>query len=56
MRFVDNPGVLEKFRQRGIQPRVKLHRKPSSGYQKGEGSKEGQVRSVQLRGTTNYAL
>lgn len=35
--------------------RLTVHRKPSSGYQKGEGSEEGQVRSMQSRGT-NYSL
>lgn len=40
MRFVDNPGVLEKFRQRGIQPRVKLCHQRARKTEK-EGRKKG---------------
>lgn len=40
MRFVDNPGVLEKFRQRGMQPRVKLCHQRARKTEK-EGRKEG---------------
>lgn len=32
---MDNPGVLEKFRQRGIQPRVKLCHPESKKNRKG---------------------
>lgn len=45
MRFVDNPGVVEKFKQRGIQPKVKLchqrARKTEKEGRKMEGREEG---------------
>lgn len=40
MRFVDNPGVLEEFKQRGLQPRVKLCHQRARKTEK-EGRKKG---------------
>ena len=40
MRFVDNPGVLEKFKQGGLQPRVKLCHQRARKTEK-EGRKKG---------------
>ena len=45
MRFVDNPGVLEKFRQRGMQPRVKLCHQRARKTEK-EGRRKGRKEQI----------
>lgn len=52
MRFVDNPGVLEKFRQRGMQPRVKLcHQRARKTEKEGrkKGREEGRKESLRTK-------
>lgn len=47
MRFVDNPGVLEKYRQRGIQPRVKLcHQRARKTEKEGREKGREEVRNL----------